>query len=197
LERYQKSKTETMQDKISRLATIAIQRAGLAADYTKNALSFADTYKQNAIGRTQNTWNARYSIASELPVGQTLETPYGTIEGIKPKTANTDIITANGRQLLIDRSTGDVLRDLGSAYKGDSGGSGGSAASKKQSLYDDLQADIEENLADWTAKGKPAWWTENTLIPALESYYIPKGLTSANIRKLVYNTRKQSNYGGE
>lgn len=46
------------------------------------------------------------------------------IEAQKSQAANTSTVTAGGRVLLIDKSTGQTIADLGSAYKGSGGGSG-------------------------------------------------------------------------
>lgn len=75
--------------------------------------------------------------------------------------------------------------------------SGSTASEKKASVYLDLEADIKDNLSQWNSSGKPAFWTENVLIPELEANYIKQGMTSANIRKLVYSIRKNAAYGGE
>lgn len=82
---------------------------------------------------------------------------------------HTQVVTAGGRSVLIDTQTGTIIKDLGSAYKGTSGGS----ASPKDQVKSDI-AQTNENLnsvigpdgfvspqdwkraySDWLAAGNP------------------------------------------
>lgn len=49
-----------------------------------------------------------------------------------PGPRDNQVITAGGRSLLIDKNSGDVLKDFGSAYKGTSGGGGGGGSRTKK-----------------------------------------------------------------
>lgn len=81
---------------------------------------------------TIETYSAKLAKAQEL---------YGKKEELK-----TQVITANGRSLLVDTQTGETIKDLGSAYKGTGGGDeiSGVVSSLTQaiidnpSLFDDL-----------------------------------------------------------
>ena len=60
-------------------------------------------------------------LAQETPEGQTIDLgKFGKITGVKkatPRERKTEQATVDGRRVLIDSDTGEVIKDLGSAYK--------------------------------------------------------------------------------
>lgn len=65
---------------------------------------------------------------------------FSGIKSVPPNTAatkatNTQIITANGRQLLVDKTTGQTIQDLGAAYKS---GSGTGTTTTQPTVQDDV-----------------------------------------------------------
>jgi len=97
-------------------------------------------------------------------------------------------------QLAIEQAYS--LQSTAASKKG-GGSSKATAAENKKSNMSDLTADIEDNLRNWVAQNKPAWFVEKTLLPELYRNYLPLGITKAQIDQLVYSTRRQSEYGGE
>lgn len=82
-------------------------------------------------------------------------------------------------------------------YKTAQTNSSGSGSGKvdKNALKREMTSHIKANLAHWAKNGKPAFWTEDVLIPQMILDY-PE-LTEKDIKTIVYATRKGSEYGGE
>lgn len=59
------------------------------------------------------------AIAATVPRGQTINIPgLGTIQGLKEPAASSEIVNVGNRQVLIDKNTGNVIKDLGAtSYK--------------------------------------------------------------------------------
>jgi len=82
--------------------------------------------------KKQQLADKKLQIALSLPEGQTVNIPEfgGEIKGLAPTEKSviekdTQVVTAGGRQLLVNKQTGETIADLGSAYKGTGGGGGG------------------------------------------------------------------------
>lgn len=85
----------------------------------------------------------------------------GLVTDITPPVAeiDTQVITANGRSLLINTQTGETIRDLGGAYKaGSSGGGGGSSLSYSSASKTGLKpsADTASEIKAWILANKRA-----------------------------------------
>lgn len=74
-----------------------------------------------------------------------------------PGEVDTQVVTANGRSLLINTQTGETIRDLGGAYKASSGGGGGSGRSGGSSSTGlKPTADTASEIKAWILANKRA-----------------------------------------
>jgi len=72
----------------------------------------------------------------------------GILEAAQKATADTTIIERDGRQILINKTTGEDIKDLGKIYvapKASSGGGGLTEAEKKQAKYNDVVSQLQSS----------------------------------------------------
>lgn len=132
----------------------------------------------------------------------------GTVDIYKkpPAEVKTQIVTANGRSLLIDTATGNTIRDLGSAYKG-TGSGGSSKTSDKQTPEEvSFRKDLSDYLADLSS-GAVDWGTAWNYMYSryrndLEASAKENGMTVAEVldnllnKNMFYPKENNNNSGG-
>lgn len=179
-------------DKASSLASIALQRAGLATqsaqvkttgqqsinDYVNQLLSGSTQAQQASVAQQLQLQD----LAAKTPIGQSVTIGGKTVQGtMQPSYTTLDL----GNKIALVDQGGNIVQSYAKGAAPTSGGSSlSTAADKNSALTQAVQAAIASG--QYTATGAPGKMSREQLIATLSGQFAGSGITAQDIKDAVY-----------
>lgn len=139
------------------------QSAGVSTQFANQNGTFFNAKTGQAYSNPQDFFKAAGVTSFPDAYSKGLVTDIGANSALK--SGDTEVVTANGRSLLINKLTGQTIQDLGTAYKGDS--TNPTSTDNVSSMADQLNSvagkdgyispqDYKKALTAWQAAGQSA-----------------------------------------